>query len=112
MRSRFVASPALRCVAISHRIAIRRALRPSSHRALRRLKSLRCVATAATQVLRRDISSPAWIDSLPVAQRIAGLRRFALWGDEGPQPDGSSGLGFLCLTDSEFCWRGLPGDKA
>ena len=94
----------LRCIAISHRIAIRRALRPPSHRALRRLKSLRCVATAATQALRRDTFLRH--GSIPSPGRNASRGGVASRsGDEGPQLDGSSGLGFLCLTD----WNSAAG---
>jgi hypothetical protein len=72
-------------------------LRPSSHRALRRLKSLRCVATAATQALRRDTFLRR--GSIPFPGRNASRGGVASRsGDEGPQLDRSSGLGFLCLT--------------
>ena len=110
MTSRYVASPAaLHRDSASHRDPPRIAALVAS-RTTSTQGTLRCVATRRDSCLAsRHFLSALIASSCATHRGVASLRAR---GNEGPQPNGSSGLGLLCLTDSEFCWRGPQVHKA
>jgi len=110
MRSRFVASPAAwHRDSVSHRDPPRIAALVASRFTSTQVSALRCDRRDSGLASRHFFSGLDRFAS--VAQRIAGLRRFALGGTRGRSQTAPLGLGLLCLTDPEFCWRGPLGDK-
>jgi len=109
-RSRVVAWATLRRDLASHCDPPRIAALVASRITSTQVTALRCDRRDSSVASRHFLSGLDQFPSRGATHRgVASLRAR---GDEGPQPAGSSGLGFLCLTDLEFCWRGLSGHNS